>query len=327
MASAAPTGILKYEPSTGGNYAVGGVYALLAAVTFWHVLRRKERWSLCLPIGCLCSAIGFFVRPSMDPYNFSLALYVVQSMFVVISPAAFLAFNYLLYGRMILAVDKDFGSSVIESLELEGQTLTMGQKLTMMHKAGGRKTEKSRFSFIPPRIVARVFVWSDVITFLVQCGAGGLQASGGDGNRSMVNVGDKLFLAAVILQGLSYILFTVLLTYATCMVVRDGGRAKADSTRPDTILGMNKHVLALVGGLYVSSVCIIVRSIYRMIEFSQGYSGYLISHEVYLFVLDAVPLLLAVGVWGVLWPSALLDRIFEMRWTQDGNDSLAKTTS
>ncbi|GAC92534.1 hypothetical protein PHSY_000088 [Pseudozyma hubeiensis SY62] len=260
VAPAAPTGILKYEPSRGGNYTVGCAYTLLCAVTVWHVLRRKDHWALCLPIGCLCSALGFFVRPSIDPYNVSLGLYIVQSMFVVISPAAFLAFNYLLYGRMILSVDRKFGGSVMESHELERQALTTGQKLTMMHKARGRKTEKSRFSFIPPRIVGRVFVWSDVITFLVQCSAGGLQASGGSGNTAMVNVGDKLFLAGVIIQGLSYILFTLLLTYATCLVIRDGSRAKADFTRPDTILGVDKHVLALVGGLYLSSIFIIVGS-------------------------------------------------------------------
>lgn len=104
-ATASPSGILKYEPSKGGNYFVGGTYALFSAILFFHIFRRKDRWALCLPIGCLCSAIGFFVRPSIDPFNVSLGLYIIQSMFVVISSAAFLAFNYLLYGRMILAVD------------------------------------------------------------------------------------------------------------------------------------------------------------------------------------------------------------------------------
>lgn len=256
--TASPTGILKYEPSKGGNYFVGGMYALLSAIIFVHIYRRKDRWALCLPIGCVCSALGFFVRPSIDPYNVSLGLYIVQSMFVVISPAAFLAFNYLLYGRMILAVDKDFGSSAIEAHELESRPLTVTQKLTILHKAGGPKTEKSRFSFIPPRIVGRVFVWSDVITFIVQCAAGGLQASGGSGNQKMVEFGDKLFLAGVIVQGLSYILFTLLLTYATCLVMRDGSRAKAGFVQSNTILGLEKPILALVAGLYFSSIFIIV---------------------------------------------------------------------
>ncbi|SJX62134.1 uncharacterized protein SRS1_12983 [Sporisorium reilianum f. sp. reilianum] len=326
-ASGSPTGILKYEPSKGGNYVVGGTYAIFSAILFFYIVRRKDRWALCLPIGCLCSAIGFFVRPSIDPFNVSLGLYILQSMFVVISPAAFLAFNYLLYGRMILAVDKEFGSSRVEAHELEGQRLTAMQKLTLIHKAGGPKTEKSRFSFIPPRIVGRIFVWSDVLTFLVQVGAGGLQASGGSDNRSMVEVGDKLFLAGVVLQGISYLLFTLLLTYATCLVIREGARTRAGEEQGSMILGLEKPVFALVAGLYCSSIFIIIRSIYRMIEFAQGYSGYLVSHEVYLFVLDAAPLLLAVGIWVLMWPSKLLESIFERRSSRDGFFTLTKASS
>ncbi|KAG0272639.1 hypothetical protein BGZ96_005245, partial [Linnemannia gamsii] len=52
-----------------------------------------------------------------------------------------------------------------------------------------------------------------------------------------------------------------------------------------------------------------IRSVYRVIEFAQGHDGYLISHEVFMFILDAVPLILAIGVWAVFWPTVLIDRI------------------
>lgn len=253
-----PTGILKYVPSAGGNYFIGGLYALYSAVTFYYVFRRKDRWALCLPIGCLTSAIGFCVRPSIDPYNVSLGLYILQSMFVVISPAAFLAFNYLLYGRMILAVDKDFGNSNAKLESVESQPLTVAEKITMLHKAGGPKREKSRFSFIPPRIVGRVFVWSDVATFLVQITAGGLQSTGSSGNNSLTQLGDKLFMVGVILQGVSYVLFTLLLTYATILVMREGARGRAGQMQGSMIMGLEKPVFALVAGLYFSSFFVIV---------------------------------------------------------------------
>lgn len=147
-ATASPMGILKYEPSKGGNYFVGGMYALFSA-SLLYVFRRKNRWALCLPIGCLCSAIGFFVRPSIDPFDVSLGLSIIQSMFMAISPAAFLAFNYLLYGRMLLAVDKDFGSSSVGAQELENQPLSAMQKITMLYKAGGpKRSHNSRLSYL-----------------------------------------------------------------------------------------------------------------------------------------------------------------------------------
>nr|CDI52875.1 conserved hypothetical protein [Melanopsichium pennsylvanicum 4] len=157
-ASSTPIGILKYEPSKGGNYFVGGLYAVCCVLILYYVSRWKDCWALCLPVGCFCSAVVYSVRSSIDSYKVSLSLYIVQSLFAVISPAAFLAFNYLLYGRTILTVDKDFGSSNIEMQALESQPLTSAQKITMLHKAGGPKKEKSRFSLIPPRILGRVLV-------------------------------------------------------------------------------------------------------------------------------------------------------------------------
>jgi hypothetical protein len=58
-------------------------------------------------------------------------IFVLEQLFIVCSPAAFLAFNYITYGRVISSVGEDH-------------------------------------SIINPRKVATIFVVSDVLTFLVQ---------------------------------------------------------------------------------------------------------------------------------------------------------------
>lgn len=55
-----------------------------------------------------------------------------MQLFLVTSPAAFLAFNYILYGRLV------------------------------------RNRVGDQYSYIHPRIVARVFIISDVVTFMIQ---------------------------------------------------------------------------------------------------------------------------------------------------------------
>jgi hypothetical protein len=45
-----------------------------------------------------------------------------------------------------------------------------------------------------------------------------------------------------------------------------------------------KHLFAL----YATSILILVRSIFRVIEYIQGNAGYLLRHEVFLYVFDAV---------------------------------------
>lgn len=77
-------------------------------------------------------ALGFFLRIAVRQNQNSLGLFVVMQLFLVCSPAAFLAFNYIVYGRLI---QENIGA---------------------------------KYSLIRPSIVARVFVISDVVTFIVQ---------------------------------------------------------------------------------------------------------------------------------------------------------------
>ncbi|KAF9984379.1 hypothetical protein BGZ75_004068 [Mortierella antarctica] len=282
------TGPLKYKPHVAGNAIFGVLYAILGVLYSSYIWKYSDKWALCLPIGALASAVGFFSRLALDPLDVSLGLYILQSLLVVVSPSAFLAFNYMLYGRLITAIDPKFGNG-------DG-------------KAAGSRMEKSRFSFIPPRVVGRTFVWSDIITFFIQMAAGGLQAAGGDDNQTMAELGDKLFLVGVSAQGLSYLLFTALLTVALQRLIAD--RKQNSSGLAGTgWWGLDRNTTFIANALYFSSIFIILRSVYRVVEFTQGYSGYLISHEVYLFVLDAGPLVLAIGIWAFMWPTVLLDTI------------------
>ncbi|KAG0215825.1 hypothetical protein BGX31_000773 [Mortierella sp. GBA43] len=278
--------ILKYEPSVPGNVIFGALYTILGLMFSYHVYKHNDKWALCLPIGALASGLGYFLKLALDPDNFKLMLYVVQNALVVISPSAFLAFNYMLYGRFITAIDPKFDIN---------------------NRKAGSKMEKSRFSFMPPKIVGRTFVWSDVITFLIQMAAGGMQAAGSKGGASLSKLGYNLFLAGVTIQGISYCLFTALLTVALMRLIED--RRKSPALRGNGWMGLDSRTILIVSGLYVSSLFIIIRSIYRIVEFAEGYNGYLISQESFLFILDAAPLVIAIGVFAFIWPPVLLNAI------------------
>ena len=51
-----------------------------------------------------------------------------------------------------------------------------------------------------------------------------------------------------------------------------------------------------------------IRCIYRVIEFAQGYDGYLRTTEWCFYVLDTLPLLAAIIVWLIVWPTSILIR-------------------
>jgi hypothetical protein len=56
--------------------------------------------------------------------------------------------------------------------------------------------------------------------------------------------------------------------------------------------------------------------VFRTVENSQGFQGYLSVHEGYFWALDALPLAIAVGVFLPFWPARVLRPIaMELRST------------
>lgn len=267
-----PDSYLDYVPSLGGNTALAVIYTLMALGFWWHTFMtgpKIDKWALCLPIATTFEALGFYLRIAMRTSQHNEPLYTVMYLFVVLSPAGFLAFNYILFGRLIAALE--------------------GSKPNDVRR-------KSRYSFIPPRWVKRIFVVSDVCTFCIQAAGGGLQTSTNIPSRQ---AGNKIFLAGVSGQGASYLLFTALTLYAHLQLVRDNKKRYSP-------FNLREPAVQLIDIMYLSSIGILVRSVYRIIEMAQGYGGNLYSHEIYTFTLDALPLVVAMSPYDIIWPNILL---------------------
>jgi hypothetical protein len=50
-----------------------------------------------------------------------------------------------------------------------------------------------------------------------------------------------------------------------------------------------------LGSLYFVSTMIVVRSVFRLVEYAQGHDGYLQSKEVFFYVFDSVPMLIVMA--------------------------------
>lgn len=164
--------------------------------------------------------------------NVSIGLFVMQNLLIIVAPSSFLAFNYMLYGRFITAIDPQLGS----------------------YESQSRK-DRSRFSFIPPRTVSRAFIVSDICTFLIQVTAGSMLGGAGDDNPSLANIGDKLYIVGVAAQGFTYVVYTVLVSVAFLRLSAERRRTRL-STPTDAKL--NKDTVLIMGCLYFSSLLFIV---------------------------------------------------------------------
>ena len=55
--------------------------------------------------------------------------------------------------------------------------------------------------------------------------------------------------------------------------------------------------------LYLASIIIMIRSIFRVVEYIQGNDGYILRHEYFLYVFDAILMLAVMVVFQVVHPS------------------------
>lgn len=65
-----------------------------------------------------------------------------------------------------------------------------------------------------------------------------------------------------------------------------------------------KHLIIL----YIASTLIMVRSIFRIVEYIQGNNGYLLRHEIFLYIFDAVLMLAVMLSFNVVHPSEIQAR-------------------
>jgi len=244
--------VFSYNPSKAAAGIAGGLYVLAGLLLFARLVSARSWWGLCLPISAIITGTGFFVRIVLTSSPNSIGLFAIQQLFIIVTPAAFLAYNYIVYGRFIV------------------------------------KCVDPKCSSIRPDWVARIFVCSDIVTFLVQEGGGGLQASK---KLASVKAGAKVLLIGLVMQMVSYACFILLVVHAHRKILRDASTTGAEPW------------WNIIWLLYFSSICIMIRCIYRTAEFAQGYGGYLIQHEIYFYILDTLPLLLAISVYIPFWPT------------------------
>lgn len=148
-----------------------------------------------------------------------------------------------------------------------------------------RAVQAEHASPIPVKWLTKIFVTGDVVAFTLQAGGGGIQSGG---SLDMYELGEKIIIAG---------LFAQIFVFSVFIFTSFTVHWRIHKAPPRTaVIPWRRHLLAL----YATSFVILVRSIFRVIEYLQGNAGYLISHEIFLYIFDAV-LMAAVMLIFVIW--------------------------
>ncbi|KAF8609445.1 RTA1-domain-containing protein [Ceratobasidium sp. AG-I] len=161
------------------------------------------------------------------------------------------------------------------------------------------------YSRLSPKLYTIIFILCDLIALVIQAigGAGASIAvqTGGDPEK-----GAKIMVAGIIFQMTAITIYTLLaaeflLRYYLDRPVR---RPTQDGEGPRSRL--DTRVSLMILGLFISTLFIYIRSIYRTIELLDGWKGQIIHNQLYFNVLDGMPIVVSMFALNIFHPGPLL---------------------
>jgi hypothetical protein len=170
-----------------------------------------------------------------------------------------------------------------------------------------RSLRADNLSLIPLRWLTKVFVGCDIVAFSLQAGGGGIQAGG---TLEMFHIGEKIIIAGLFCQILAFGFFVVTSVLFHWRLLQHPTKRATENNPP-----WRRYLCVL----YATSAIIMVRSVFRVVEYIQGNDGYLISHEIFLYIFDTI-LMAAVMLIFLIWYVDNLERKVSMheRLVSDG---------
>ncbi|RSH77014.1 uncharacterized protein EHS24_003955 [Apiotrichum porosum] len=270
-----------YYPSIPAAIAGMALFGAVAVAFLWNFFRYgRQRYLLWVTVGAIMMALGMAVRIPVHNDPTSIPTYSVSTLLTLLSPCAFIAQDYYVLPKLAEWADAD------DCL------------------------------FLQPRLVGRIFLISDAVTFFLQMSGSGMGAV-----ASMASIGDKIALIGLIAQLVSFSVFIVLLVWFGFQVYVHGPQTRADSSKRHYLTKWNAQVgkgwkrdwRAVYWATLWTCLGLMVRCVFRVIEFSQGYDGQLRTTEWYFYVFDSLPLILAISVWVFIWP----EKYFKEKLSQD----------
>ncbi|KAF4969428.1 hypothetical protein FSARC_3359 [Fusarium sarcochroum] len=189
--------------------------------------------------------------------------------------------------------DYTFGPYVLRSLLLLLGPTCYAASIYMILGRLIRRLKGEQFSLIRPGWLTKIFLLRDIISIALQ-GIGGGKVVNADTPESAENI---------IIGGLTVqILFFGLFVAVTGLFHFQFAK---DFTKRPSNFGFNWQRFLVV--IYVASILILIRSLFRMIEYIEGHDGELQSKEVYVYVFDAVLMAIASIGFNIFHPSKYLN--------------------
>ncbi|EWZ41528.1 RTA1 like protein-domain-containing protein [Fusarium oxysporum Fo47] len=247
-----------FDPSFAANLAFCVLFGMTTMVHLIQAILFKKKFCWVAIMGAAWETIGFAFKTLGSRNQQNMTYLIWGQLFFLLAPLWINAFVYMAVARMVYFRMPDRKLLGIKAI-----------RMTLL------------------------FVWLDIILFLVQ-GAGGSMLSNND-DMNVIRIGQKLYMAGVGLQLAVIVIFIGITAFFYFKLRQLEGRSMGR---------MKWLILTMLAVL----ILIVIRIVYRLIEFGPGVNEHnqLLIHEEYPLGLDATPILIALVLLNIVHPGFVL---------------------
>ncbi len=160
-----------------------------------------------------------------------------------------------------------------------------------------RLIEGEHHTIIPVRWTSKIFVTADVISIVMQAAGGAMLAIADTADQ--FKTGENIIIAGLFVQLLGFGVFIIVAGIFYHRILRQPTVASQTVDVP-----WQRYMWVLFAG----SSLILIRSLFRVIEYLQGNDGYLMSHEIFLYIFDGVLMISVMILFNVYHPSRIISK-------------------
>ncbi|KAF4971139.1 hypothetical protein FSARC_1972 [Fusarium sarcochroum] len=268
----------NYDPSTPTAIVVAVIFAvgffLTVAQTIW---KRSWIW-LIMAFAIAAETVGYIARTVSTQNVTEQAPYANQFVVIILAPVIMAGIICLVFGRIVLWVVPPEQRSI-------------------------------KLLWAPPRFITPIFVGFDIVSLLLQVIGAVLLASTNSTDPDAANKlqrGKYLGLAGVTLQIIAFSFFFIV-TLRFHIVSRRVDPEFATSNRAHYKL--NEDWPTFLNVIKIPCLLILIRSIYREVEFAGGKDGTVSQSEWYQYVFDALPILTVTAIYTIWFPGRFIGNL------------------
>ncbi|EHK19379.1 uncharacterized protein TRIVIDRAFT_24959, partial [Trichoderma virens Gv29-8] len=150
-------------------------------------------------------------------------------------------------------------------------------------------------SLISPRWMTKIYILIDLVCLLSQLAGTVMPASG---DTRVIELSRKVIFGGLLVQLAALLLFC----YMTWYTSREISCAEAKIFAADAGVHWKNHFRTIL----LAASLVLIRSLVRAIEYGQGEDGFIISHELFIYLFDAAPMWFIMFAFLLVHPSRLL---------------------